>query len=39
VKMGVDVTGPGSVPLAVCGIRGIKLSGFAAREWPLVLES
>jgi hypothetical protein len=30
VKMGVDGTGPGSVPMSVYGISGIKPGGFAA---------
>ena len=27
--MGVDGPGPGSVPMSVCGISGIKPGGFA----------
>jgi len=29
VKMGLDITGPGSAPVSVCGISGIKPEGFA----------
>jgi hypothetical protein len=38
VKIGVDGTGPGSVPMSVCGISGIKPGGFATGSCVLMAE-